>query len=309
MSIKRRACLICAVLLTVLFPLAVCANAAAPAVDNNSYNIVNGDLLQWHNLAVAGSIRSQNSGNGIVNYICTTEADPVGNGYISLFTLASYDVPSGFLIAGNSYTFSFYVPSNAEISSPSFSYKNQFGGSVIRIGLGTWDGEVFSPFNNAYMDISADNVESLQGRSHALSFVCPDYNGLEIRAMISFLETRSGNYVYNRYYYFGRGVMLIDNAMKAQVDQYNQIWYGGDPASYTNPYTTESYDVGAAGDTDSIDSGLSQWEAGLGEFGTPLRVSGVFLNSLFSTGGIVTIGVIVLVILMFGVIFRLFGVT
>lgn len=310
MSIKRRVCLIGAVLFAVLIPLAVCANAAPPPVDNNSYNLIEGNLTAWSKQADLGSLSVSSYGNGLTRFICKTEVSPVGSGSISMFLVASYSVPSGFLVAGNSYSFSFYVPTNAEIKPgvSSFNYAADFGTSVVRVGLGTFEDGVFTPFNNVSVDLTKDTVSQYQGRVTSLSFVCPDYSG-DIRAMIIFADSRNLSYSYNLNYYFGSGIMLIDNAMKAQVDQYNQIWYGGDPDSYTNPYTTESYDVGAAGDTDSIDSGLDQWEAGLGEFGTPLRVAGVFLNSLFSTGGIVTIGVIVLVILMFGVIFRVFGVT
>lgn len=313
MSIKQRVCLIGAVFFAVLIPLAVFAYAA-----DTSYNIVDEDIVTWDRFAAIGNSNSiQASALGAnANWaqVGFTHTAPYFNQYAAIGYL--YSIPSGFLVSGQSYTFSFFVPSDADIHAAYSSFTtalldqryDKLGGLVIGVGFRDSDGFVTPLSDSTVVVLTSENRQQYAGKVNYVSFVMPDSNQGQLCFYVggSFVSSSSSESVY---LIIGRRYTLIDNARKAEIEQYNRVWYGNAEGNYTNIYTTESYDVGSASDTDSIDSGLDQWEDGLGEFGTPLRVSGVFLNSLFSTGGIVTIGVIVLVILMFGVIFRIFGVT
>lgn len=291
-----------------------------PAFANDSaFNLIDSDLLQWDTYIEFGhsdSITvSQLGANSNWAQIGFTHSEP----YFSQYSVmgAKFDLPSDSLVAGKSYTLSFYVPSDSEIQSsyPAFTTAlldqryDKLGGLMIGVGYQLADGSITALNENSYVTLKSDNRQSYAGKVNYITFVMPDSNQANIcvyvgGAMVSASANESV------YLVIGRRYTLVDNEKKDDIEQYNRIWYGNSAGDYTNPFTTENYDLGPASDTSELASAFDTFEDSLDNLSAPFRITGRLLNDIFGHDSpLAVIGVIVFLVLILAVVFRLFGVT
>lgn len=314
MSIKRRACFIIAVFLTALVPLAVFANAA---LDPSEYNLVANDVLTWSSFVDAGNLAVNAVPNtDLVTFYSTNVPENFPGGQHLALCLKTY-IPNGNLIAGQSYSLSFYYPSDQELIAlgRTQSYIDSNWNRVVScvVGLGTLEhdssGDYFQMLETASVIITADNRAQYGGHTNYINFVMPDYSGKQLYFIVGMWRGGSAS-SNNPTMYFGRYYGLIDFQRKAELEEYNRIWYGNAEGDYTNPFTTENYDLGDASDTDELEDAFDDFEDGLDNLTAPFRIVGRLLNDIFGANApFAVIGTIVFLVLIFAVVFRLFGVT
>ena len=265
MKLRRRVCFIFAVIFTALIPLAV----SSFALSEQDYNLVPDDATTWspycdngsvtlgRNSAVNDSIMIINNQGAVVNVA----------GPQVVATCAATAIPSGFLVAGQSYSFSFTVPSDTEIIAATGRTQAQLDSNWSRVtaafvGLGYFgaDGDLML-LEGASLYYTHQQAAQYYGQVNYFNFVCPDYSGKRLQFVVGFLRGGSASTA-NTYIYFGRHYGLIDFQRKQQLEEYNNYWYGNSNGDYSNPFPTESYDIGDAGDLTRIDNGINQWEQG-----------------------------------------------
>lgn len=314
MSIKRRACFIFAVLLTALIPLAVFSSAA---LDPSEYNLVPDDATTWTPYCDNGTVTlGRNSVvNNSIMIINNQGATVNAAGPQVVATCAASAIPSGSLVPGSSYSISFTVPSDSEIIAATGRTQAQIDAQWSRVvacfvGLGYIgnDGDLML-IENCSINYTHAQAAQYYGQVNYINFVCPDYSGKQLYFVVGFLRGGSSSTA-NTYIYIGRHYGLVDFAKKQELEEYNRLWYGNSDGDYSNPFTTENYDLGDASDTDELESAFEDFEDGLDNLTAPFRIVGRLLNDIFGANApFAIIGTIVFLVLIFAVVFRLFGVT
>lgn len=282
------------------------------SVNPDEYNLVPYDASTWTPYCDNGVISTTTWNGDMISIYNSNAVANVGTQYISVCLQTA--IPSGFLVPGQAYSISFTYPSDQEIrtfANRTQSYIDSNWNRVVVAVIGL--AQILEDGSYQMLEgcsVQFDHSDSVQytGKTNYINFTMPETSGKQVVFVVGYLRGGSSSQN-NPTIYFGRYYGLFDFERKKEIEAFNRIWYGNAEGDYSNPYTTENYDVGDASDLDRVDDVFDRWEDGIDAVFRPIRVAGVFSNAIFSPSAIAWGATLVFLLLSLAFLFRLMGVT
>ena len=187
-------------------------------------NLINPNLTQWVSPNSDAIMNVVALGDGDIYRLSPAYQGTAGDNNMAVYL--GYMLDRANLRSGNSYTFSFHLPSPDEIREKT-TYKtntdtwfnSMYSGGALAIVFGTVssDGSVNAIVELAVIDDS--NFLTLAGKDYVHSFTCPDYSAGDPCIFIFGSKTWSG-----AYYFLDNSLMLIDNAEEDEDNFLSKIF-------------------------------------------------------------------------------------